>query len=43
MRAAVALRDVVREAQHILVIAVVPPQRDFDRDPLALDLEHDRL
>ena len=43
MRAAVALRDVVGEAQHVLVIAVVPPQRDLDRDAVALGLEHDRL
>jgi hypothetical protein len=32
MGAAVALRDVVGEAQHVLVVAVVPPQRDFDGD-----------
>ena len=35
MRAAVALRDVVGEAQHGLVIAVVPLHRDFDRDAVA--------
>ena len=33
MRAAVALRDVVGEAEHGLVIAVVPPQRAFDATP----------
>ena len=42
MRAAVALRDVVGEAQHVLVIAVVPPQRDLDVDAVALGLDHDR-
>ena len=36
MRAAVALRDVVGEAQHVLVVAVVPPQRDLDRDAVLL-------
>ena len=34
MRAAVALRDVVGEAEHILMIAVIPFQRSFYRDPL---------
>ena len=43
MRAAVALRDVVGEAQHGLVIAVVPPQRAFDDDAVALGLDDDRL
>ncbi len=39
---AVALRDRVGEAQHRLVVAVVPPQRALDRDALALALDHDR-
>ena len=43
MRAAVALRDVVGEAQHVLVIAVVPPQGAFDGDAVALALDHDRI
>ena len=43
MGAAVALRDVVGEAQHVLVVAVVPPQRAFDGDAVALGLDHDRL
>ncbi len=43
MGAAVALRDVVGEAQHGLVIAVVPPQRAFDAGAVALGLHHDRL
>ena len=42
MRAAVALRNVVGEAEHALVVAVVPPQRAFDRDAVALRLDHDR-
>ena len=36
MGAAVALRDVVGEAEHVLVVAVVPPQRAFDGDAVAL-------
>ena len=36
MGAAIALRDVVGEAQHVLVVAVVPPQRGFDVDAVAL-------
>ena len=39
MGAAVALRDVVGEAQHRLVIAVVPLHRDFDGDAVALALD----
>src|SRR5262249_19405563 len=42
VRAAVALRNVVGEAEHGLVIAVVPGQRRLDRDAVALRLEHDR-
>ena len=40
--AAVALRDGVGEAEHGLVVAVVPPQRAFDGDAVALGLDHDR-
>ena len=36
MRAAVALRDVVGEGQDILVVAVIPPQRDLNRHVVAL-------
>src|SRR5688572_106887 len=36
MSAAVALGNVVGEAKHGLVIAVVPPQSAFDRDAVAL-------
>ena len=43
MRAAVALRNVVGETEHALVIAVVPPQRAFDRDAVAIGFDHDRL
>lgn len=32
MGAAVALRDVVGEAEYVLVVAVVPPHRHFDDD-----------
>src|SRR4029078_4205935 len=42
MRAAVALRDVVGEAEYGLVIAVVPGQRAFDRDALTFGLDEDR-
>ena len=43
MSAAVALRDVVGEAQHRLVIAVVPPQGTFDGYAVALAADGDRL
>ena len=43
MRAAVALRNVVGEAEHALVVAVVPPHRAIDADALALGLDDDRL
>ena len=43
MRAAVALGNVVGEAQHILVVAVVPPQGAVDRDAVPLAVDHDRL
>jgi hypothetical protein len=35
VRAAIALRDVVGEAQDVLVVAVIPPHRDFDGDAVA--------
>src|SRR6202000_1375179 len=43
MSAAVALRNVVGEAEHALVVAVVPPQRALDHDIVALSLDDDRL
>ena len=42
MGAAVALRDVVGEAQGALVVAVVPLQRGLDHDLVALALDQDR-
>ena len=43
MGAAVALRDVVGEGQHVFVVAVVPPERDFDDDAVSFALDQDRL
>ena len=43
MGAAVALRNVVGEAQDAFVVAVVPPHRAFDGDAVALGLDDDRL
>ncbi len=43
MRAPIALRDVVGERQHVLVVAVVPPKSDFNADPVALALDEDGL
>ncbi len=43
MRAAVALADVVREAQHVLVIGIVPRQRRLDAHPVAIGHDHDRV
>ena len=42
MGAAVTLRDVVGEAQHVLMVAVVPPQRGLDADVVHLRPHHDR-
>ena len=41
--AAVALRDVVGEAEDVLVIAVVPLQRDIDADLVALAVDGNRI
>ena len=43
MRAAVALRDVVGKAEDLLVIAVVPLQRDLDANVVALPRDRDRI
>jgi hypothetical protein len=43
MGAAVALRDIVSEAQDIFIIAVVPLQRDVDDDIVAVAVNGDRL
>ena len=42
MGAAVTLRDVVGEAQHVLMVAVVPPKCCFDADVVQLGAHHDR-
>ncbi len=43
MSPAVALRDVVGEGEDILVIRVVPLERDLDADVVALAGDRDRL
>ncbi|EAQ28787.1 hypothetical protein NAP1_14348 [Erythrobacter sp. NAP1] len=43
VRAPVALRDVVGEAQHIFVVAVVPFQSDVDADPVLLGRNRNRV
>ena len=43
MGAAVALRDVVGEGEDLLVIAVVPFERDVDADIVALAGDRDRI
>src|SRR6202034_1456538 len=43
MRAAVALGNVVGEREHILVVAVVPPQGDFNANAVALALDENVL
>jgi hypothetical protein len=40
---AVALGDVVGEGEDVLVIAVVPLQRDVDADLVALPADRDRV
>src|SRR5579862_7631062 len=42
MRAAVALRDVVRKAQHRLVIGIGPLHRDLDKNAVLLALDRNR-
>ncbi len=43
MGAAVALRDVVGEAEHVFVIGIVPFQRDVDADAVAFRTDRDRI
>ncbi len=43
MRAPIPLGDVVGEAQHVLVVAVVPPQGELDLDLLAGAADHDGI
>jgi hypothetical protein len=42
MRAAVALRDVVGEEKHVLVVGIVPPERRLHDDAIALRAHEDR-
>ena len=42
MRAAIALGDIIGEAQHGLVIAVIPPEREIDLDLFAATANNDR-
>ena len=41
MRAAIALGNIIGEAQYRLVIAVIPPQRQFDTNIISLRLQRD--
>ena len=43
MGSTIALRDVVGEAQHVLVIGIVPPQGRFDRDTVPFRRDIDRI
>ncbi len=43
MRAAVALRDVVGEGEDVLVIGIVPFERDVDADPVLLGRDRNRF
>ena len=43
MGAAVALGNVVGEAQHVLVVAVVPPQGTFHREAILFAADHDGI
>ena len=43
MRAAIALRDVVGEAQHLLVVGIVPPHGDFNRHAVFFTADINRL
>ena len=43
MGAAVALGNVVGKAEHVFMVAVVPPQRDLDRDAVLFATDGDRL
>src|SRR5215208_4610391 len=42
MRATVALRNVVSEAEHGFMVTVVPPERTIDGDAVALVPDHNR-
>jgi len=43
MRPAIALRNIVGEGEHMLVIGIVPPKRGFDRDLVAIAFDEDRI
>jgi len=43
VRTAIPLRDIVRERQHVFVIAVIPFKRDIDADPVALPGNRNRV
>src|SRR5437764_13910628 len=43
MRAAVALRDIVREREDVLIITVVPLESDVDHHIISLPADRDRL
>ncbi len=43
MGAAVALGNVVGEAEHVLVVAVVPPEGAFHREAILLAADHDGI
>jgi hypothetical protein len=39
VRAAVFLRNIVRKAEHIFLVSIVPLQRSFDDDAVLFDAE----
>ncbi len=43
VRAAIALRNIVGEAENVLVVAVIPPHGDFHRRVIAFAANIDRL
>ena len=43
MRAAVGVRDGIRERQNLIVVAVVVLEHDIDKNFVALSCDHDRL
>ncbi len=43
VRATIPLGNIVRKAQHILVVAVIPPQGHFPRNAVFLAREYTRL
>ncbi len=43
MGATIALRNVVGEAKHVLVVAVVPPEGDLNRNAILFTFDGDWL